>query len=88
MAILGSAQLDVRTINTATIQFGATGQEASVRNYNLYDVNADAFVDLVLDVDNTATGIVAGAKTAKLTAKSNAGALLEGEGAVRTVPAK
>jgi hypothetical protein len=92
VAILGSATLDVTTVNVTTLQFGPNGASpahdlASPEWYakHLEDVNGDGFIDLVSHYNTQETGIAFGDTEACLTGNFNDGRAFEGCDSVRVL---
>lgn len=81
MAILGSDSFNVSQVDLSSLTFGRTGTENSLivhkkhgPKYELRDVNGDGFVDLVVYVKPSRTGLAADSTTATLS-----GRLLDGQ---------
>lgn len=81
VAILSTAEFDSRNISVSSVRFGKLGTENSVvRNpkgmitYSYRDVNGDGRLDLVIQVEQSKTGLQIGDTLAKLT-----GSLLNGQ---------
>jgi hypothetical protein len=92
VAILGSAELDVRTVDLATVQFAGAAPAADGRGRpraSLEDVNADGIADLVLHFPIAELALRPGDVEAILTASTRApdAAELVGSDRVRVVPA-
>ena len=89
VAILGSADLDVRDIDLDTLAFGPKRARplAGERRVRFQDVNADGFVDLVTTYATAKTGIAQGDTQACLTGELREGPPIRGCDAIATVTA-
>jgi hypothetical protein len=70
VAVLGKADFDVSTIDTATLRFGATGTEAAAVQHALEDVNADGYYDLITHFSTQETGLQCQSTQGRLTAST------------------
>lgn len=84
VAVLGSATLDVLTLDPATAEFGP-GKAKNVLAPSYADVNSDSHLDLVLHFRTEDTGIAPGATEARLLIYTYGGAAYEGSDSVRIV---
>ncbi|HEY3413769.1 MAG TPA: hypothetical protein VGM51_12055 [Armatimonadota bacterium] len=91
VAVLGSADFDVTTLDPSTIELGdpaLTGTVQPVR-YSLADVNLDGRIDLALKFDTSAMvaagAIDAASKELLLTGKTTDGSVVEGKDAIVVV---
>jgi hypothetical protein len=92
VALLGSASLDVTTIDVTTLAFGPGGaapahdlSNPATYAEHLQDVNNDGLTDLVSHYPIASSGISAGDTSACVTALTTGGALIYGCDSVRTV---
>jgi hypothetical protein len=85
VAIFGSADFDVTTIDTSSLRFGATGTENSLNKCGApEDTNADGYLDLVCHFNTQDTGFTVGDTVGILTGMT-AGGPFQGTDAVRIV---
>lgn len=87
VAILGSPTFDAATVDPLSVRLeGATVQlkGKSGNAGSLSDVNGDGYLDLVVQIADFA--VLEGATTAKLTASTYSGQLLQGSDSIRLVP--
>jgi hypothetical protein len=58
VALLGAKDFDVKEVDVASLKFGKTGDEATVKHCqkNFHDFNGDGYLDLVCHFDNGAAG--------------------------------
>lgn len=85
VALLGSADFDVRSVDASSLRFGASGTEAASRQTSWTDVNRDGHVDLVLHFETRDTGLGCGDSEAVLTGTLLDGQKLRGKDSVRAV---
>ena len=83
VALLGGPDLEVATVNTATLAFGPDG--ASPVHVAMEDVNNDGFMDLISHYRTKETGIAPEHTEAYLTGKFLDGRTFQGYDSVRTV---
>ncbi len=93
VAILGSATLDVTTVDVTTLMFGNASpahdlSDSDTYNEHIQDVNGDGFLDLVSHYKQKDIGIACGDTEATLTGALLDGTSLAGSDSVRTVPCK
>jgi hypothetical protein len=87
VAILGSANFDVSTVNSSTVKFGRTGTEASpVRAPIMRDLNADGFTDAMYGFMTFDCDFQLGDTEGVLTGKTTAGIDLIGRDSVLVSP--
>jgi len=67
VAILGSADFDVTTVDPDSVTFGPTGTEAPPVRWAIEDVNIDSFFDVVFHFKTQECGFSAGDETGTLT---------------------
>jgi len=63
VAILGSEDFDVSTVDPASITFGPTGAEAAPLRWAFEDVDSDGYVDMILHFKTQDCGFSAGDET-------------------------
>ena len=85
VAILSSAGFDALTVDPATVRVGPTGNEAEPFKTTPSDVNEDKRPDLLLLVRLQDLKITCQDKVIRVTAKTNAGADIEGSEAVTII---
>jgi len=88
VAILGSADFDVTSIDFATVRFGKNGTEAPPVRAAFEDVNGDGILDAILQFTSTQTGIVCGTTSATLKGQTTGGIAFSGSDFVNTVSCK
>ena len=88
VAILSTESFDARTVDLATVHFGATGTEVMELKAAIEDVDGDGLLDMLLFFPTQGNGIQCGVNTAILTANTTDGKALEGTDSIRTVPCK
>ena len=81
VAILGSQNFDVSTINTNTISFAGTEES----KYSIQDVNGDSIVDMVCHFDTQNLNLNMGDTSATLTAQTLSGDAFSASDSVRIV---
>ncbi|MHC4167700.1 MAG: hypothetical protein ACYSWQ_12130 [Planctomycetota bacterium] len=87
VAVLGSADFDVTTLDSATVKFGRTGTEASPgRAYMLRDLNRDGFVDAMYGFLTPDCGFQLGDTQGRLTGHTADGTPVEGVDSVLVSP--
>jgi hypothetical protein len=87
VAILGSANFDVTTVNSSTVKFGRTGTEASpVRAPIMRDLNADGLTDAMYGFMTFDCGFQLGDTEGVLTGKTTAGIDVIGRDSVLVSP--
>ncbi len=87
VAILGSANFDVSTVDSSTVKFGQTGTEASpVRAPTMRDLNADGFIDAMYGFMTFNCGFQLGDTEGVLTGKTTAGIDVIGRDSVLVSP--
>jgi len=84
VAVIGSATLDVKQIDVATVTFGPASCKPS--QYSYEDVNGDGILDLVLHFETQSTGIKDTDTYAVLKAQLLDGRQIEGKDAIKIVP--
>ena len=87
VAVLGSADFDVTTLNSATVKFGKTGTEASpLRAPLLRDLNYDSFMDAMYGFRTFDCGFALGDTEGKLKGTTVSGIPVEGSDSVVVSP--
>ena len=74
---MGSATVDVTTIDVTTLTFGPSAATPT-HNGHLEDVNDDGFTDLVTHYKQKQTGLASGDTSACITGDTNAGIPIDG----------
>lgn len=82
VAILSTAQFDAATVDPASIRVGPTGTEAEPFRAMADDINRDERMDLLILVRLQEMKVKCDDKVIRLTAKTQAGADIEGSEAV------
>jgi hypothetical protein len=92
VAVLGNATFDVVDIDVTTLRFGPDEAapahdllDSHTYNAHLLDVNADAYLDLVVHFRIPETGIACGDESASLLGETTEGRVFEGSDSLRTV---
>lgn len=85
VALLGDLEFNIAGVDASTIRFGATGTEASPRQVQLVDVNADGWLDLRLRFHQGETDIRCGDEVAYLRGRTEDGRAFVGSDGIRTV---
>ncbi|MGQ0586032.1 MAG: pre-peptidase C-terminal domain-containing protein [Gammaproteobacteria bacterium] len=89
VALLGSADFAVDDVDTASLTFGSTGNEASLfKCGSPSDVNGDPYPDMVCHFENQAAAWVGTEDEAMLKGKLDSGMRFEGRGWLKVVPVK
>lgn len=89
VALLGSKDFSPVDVNTATLRFGHSGDEASfVRCGDREDLNGDGYPDMVCHFDNRAAGFLDTDDEAVLKGRLLDGRAFEGRGWLKMVPVK
>jgi hypothetical protein len=83
-----TSTFDAKSVDPATVRFGATGNEASPAHFALEEVNKDGDIDLILQFRTEATAIVCGNTSASLTGKTLGGQAIRGSDSINTVGCK
>lgn len=86
VAVLTTEEFDASTVDVQTVRFGPTGTEAAPVHSDLYDVDGDGDVDLILQFRTQDTGIACGDNQGLLTGATQLGDPILGSDPVRTVP--
>jgi hypothetical protein len=87
VAVLGSANFDVTTLNSSTVKFGKTGTEASpMRAPLLRDLNSDGFIDAMYGFRTFDCGFALGDTTGTLKGILNNGTDVTGSDSVLVSP--
>jgi hypothetical protein len=87
VAVLGSANFDVTTLNSSTVKFGKTGTEASpVRAPLIRDLNGDGYLDAMYGFMTFDCGFALGDTAGILTGKLNDGTDASGTDSVLVMP--
>jgi hypothetical protein len=86
VSIITDDTIDAATIDQATLRFGATGAEQSLRRCSLADAGGDARVDLVCQFATPLTGLQSGDSYATLRGKTRSGQPFETVFPIRTMP--
>jgi hypothetical protein len=87
VAILGSANFEVSTVDSSTVKFGRTGTEASpVRPPIMRDLNADGFIDAMYGFMTFDCKFQLGDTEGILTGSTTSGVLIEGRDSVVVSP--
>ncbi len=87
VAVLGSAEFDVTTLDSSTVTFGQTGVEAAaVRGPIVRDVNRDGYLDAMYGFRTFDCGFAAGDTWGQLTAQTVGGTGAEGGDSVLVYP--
>jgi hypothetical protein len=87
VAVLGSANFDVTTLNSSTVKFGKTGTEASpVRAPLIRDLNGDGYLDAMYGFMTFDCGFALGDTNGILKGKMNNGTDVEGSDSVLVYP--
>ena len=89
VALLGSSELIVDDVDTASLTFGHSGNEASLSKCGpASDVNGDAFPDMVCHFENQEAQFAASDEEAILHGQLHGGRRFEGRGWLKLVPVK
>ncbi len=90
VALLSSNEFNAMDVNVASLTFGATGDEASLRSCGRggEDVNGDGRLDLVCHFENQKTGFASDTLEGILRGKTQGGQDFEGRGVLKVVPRK
>ncbi|MEO6666272.1 MAG: hypothetical protein ABIO65_05800 [Nitrospiria bacterium] len=89
VALLGSADFNVRNVNVASLTFGHTGDEASLSKCpGREDVNDDGVLDLVCHFENQLAVFAFTDEEGILKGTLDDGRVFEGRGWLKVVPAK
>jgi hypothetical protein len=90
VALLASNEFDVMSVDTASLTFGATGNESSLSRCGNSgeDVNGDGRPDLVCHFDNQQAGFEKGDLEGIVRGKMKWGSRFEGRGLLKVVPEK
>lgn len=88
VAIFGSADFDVSSINLKTLTFGSTGSENSLSKCQNVsrDINKDGYGDLLCHFNNEAAGFKSGDIEAKLKGETKAKQAFEGQSVLKVIP--
>jgi len=87
VAVLGSANFDVTTLNSATVKFGKTGTEASaLRAPVIRDLNYDGFIDAMYGFRTFDCGFQLGDTEGWLKGSTASGTPVEGSDSVVVSP--
>lgn len=87
VAVLGSANFDVATINSSTVKFGKTGTEASpIRAPLIRDLNADGFADAMYGFMTNNCGFALSDTQGILKGSTASGTDVEGSDSVLVLP--
>jgi hypothetical protein len=84
VAILTTDTFDATTVDATTVLFGRTGIEAALSHAVLEDVNRDGKLDLVVQFNIQATGILCGDTSASLTGNTRGGQAISGSDSIQT----
>jgi hypothetical protein len=89
VALLSSSEFDALAVDRASITFGATGDEDSLRRCNKegFDVDGDGRLDLVCHFENQSAGFEFGDLEGIVKGRTAAGAF-EGRGFLKVLPSK
>ena len=87
VALLQSQNFDVKSIDTASLTFGKSGDEDSISycSKQLFDVNSDRNKDLVCYVDGRKTGLTQGIREAILKGQTTGGVNIQGSDMVDVI---
>lgn len=85
VAALTTPSRDATTLIPATVRFGRTGTEAAALSTSFSDVDGDGDIDAVFEFRTSATGILCGDVTARLTAMTSAGPPFNGADSILTI---
>jgi hypothetical protein len=88
VGILTTDSFDATTVSPTTVRFGRTGTEATPVRSALADIDGDGDIDLILQFNTLATGIVCGDTSALLTGQTFGGQAIEGSDSIATVKCK
>jgi len=90
VAVLGGPDFNVSSIDTTTLTFGSTGDEASLSKCNPtpVDLNGDGYLDLLCHFDNQAAKFKFTDIEATLRGETTGGIQFEGRGDLKVVPLK
>lgn len=89
VAILGSDDFNIENVDTSSLTFGATGNEAkSVGCKDGRDVNKDGNADLVCSFKVAYTGLTTASTSAVLMGKTTDGGDIKGTGTVKVIASK
>jgi hypothetical protein len=88
VAIFSGNGFDATSVDSSTVRFGATGNEAAPIHVRLTDVDGDGLRDMVLGFEILDTGIKCGDTSATLTGKISSGQSVIGSSPLTTVQCK
>lgn len=88
VAILGSANFQVSSIDPATLQFGPGGSTPLANQIHFEDVNGDGFIDMVAQFPTEKIGIRCNDAALFLNGKTTNGAPMQGSEELQTVGCK
>ncbi|MEX2154547.1 MAG: hypothetical protein WD825_14495 [Gemmatimonadaceae bacterium] len=85
VAALTTPSRDATTLIPATVRFGRTGTEAPALSTSFQDVDSDGDIDVVFEFRTSATGILCGDTSARLTALTSTGPPFNGMDSILTI---
>ena len=88
VAILTTDAFDAASVDSTTVRFGTTGNEAAPVRAALEDVDGDGDTDMILHFRTQDTGILCGDASAFLTGATFGGQAIQGTDSIKTVGCK
>lgn len=90
VALLGSKDFDVKEVDVASLKFGKTGDEPTLKHCqkNFHDFNADGFLDLLCHFENGAAGFSEFDTMGTVKGKKAGNKAFKGNGRLKVTPAE